>query len=144
MWRLRQSLVSSSITDKVVFECPLLTTTKKINLFRRTCVLDSMCCRWQNLLILFWEKSAPVPPTGLDTGYWVMSHLNHRPSCLPPPLPHLPSPYWSLCVSRHHSVWPLIASLVHFTLVLYISPQSCTFHSSLVHFTPWPICGGHL
>ena len=32
MWRLRQSLVSSSITDKVVFECPLLTTTKKINL----------------------------------------------------------------------------------------------------------------
>ena len=31
----------------------------------------------------------------------------------------------------------------HSMPVLYISPQSCTFHPSLVHFTPWPISGGH-
>ena len=41
----------------------------------------------------------------------------------PSPLPNLPSPYWSLCGSRHHSVWPLKASLVYFPPVLSISPQ---------------------
>ena len=69
--------------------------------------------------------------------------VNRSPPLPLPPMGPDPSLYWSLCGSRHHPVWPLIASLVHFTPVLYISPQSCTFHPSLVHFTPCPISGGH-
>ena len=69
--------------------------------------------------------SAPYRP-----GHWLLSDVTPKPQTppLPNPLPTLPSPYWSLCGSRHHSVWPLIASIVYFTPVLYISPQSCTFH----------------
>ena len=69
--------------------------------------------------------SAPYRP-----GHWLLCDVTpepqvYRPSPLPPsplPLPS-PSPYWFLCGSRHHTVWPLIVSFVHFTPVLYISPH---------------------
>ena len=60
--------------------------------------------------------SAPYRP-----GHWLLSDVTSEPQTLP--LPPLPSPYWTLCGSRHRSVWPLLASLVHFTPILYISPH---------------------
>ena len=64
-----------------------------------------------------------MSPTGLDTGYCVMSHLNHQLTDPPPPLL---GPVWQQAP-------PSLAT----------HSQSCTFHPSLVHFTPWPISGGH-
>ena len=79
--------------------------------------------------------NAPYRP-----GHWLLCDVTpepqvYRPSPLPPsPLP-LPSPSpLSLLVP----VWQQAP------LSLATHSQSCTFHPSLVHFTPWPISGGAL
>ena len=71
--------------------------------------------------------SAPYWP-----GHWLLSDVTPEPQTLPfpPPLPS-PSPL-SLLV-------PVWQQAPH---SLATHSQSCTFHSSLVHFTPWPISGG--
>ena len=78
--------------------------------------------------------SAPYRP-----GHWLLSDVTPEPQTLLPTPSPLPSPLslsllvpvWQqapLSMAIHNQYCTFHSSLVHFTPILYISPQSCTFH----------------